>query len=324
MLNPLCRWRPLSCFALAGIAIAGNIMSELPSYGIDLTQSANSSLIALSDPIPLWSGTAPDEKGDIGAEHDTTPEDPKIKPEDRIIRLGNVTRPTITIYRPAKEKDTGATVVVCPGGGYYILAMDLEGTEICRWLNSLGVTAISLKYRVPARNGRERYAAALQDAQRAVGIVRHRAREWGIDPKRIGVLGFSAGGHLCAALSANSDRRTYPIADDADRESCRPDFTLLIYPAYLNQDKNPSLVAPEVSVTANTPPTFLLQTEDDDLVTGTLGYSMALKRAGVPLEMHIFSRGGHGYGLRPSANPVSDWPRLAGIWMKSSGFLNKP
>ena len=275
----------------------------------------------VSEPIPLWAGVAPEEKGDIGEEKDTTAPDPKGRTEDRIIRLGNVSRPTITVYRPPKEKDTGAAVVVCPGGGYYILAMDLEGTEVCQWLNSIGVTGILLKYRVPVRSARERYAAPLQDVQRAFGIVRHRAKEWGVDPKRIGVLGFSAGGHLCATLSANAAARTYSLTDDADRESCRPDFTLLIYPAYLVTEKDSTKIAPEVNVTATTPPTFILQTGDDDLVTGAFAYGLALKNAKVPVEMHIYPAGGHGYGLRPSANPVSHWPLLAETWLRSQGVL---
>src|SRR4051812_29243065 len=183
--------------------------------------------------IELWNGPAPGDKGDIGEEGDTT------KPTDRpvagkpVIRLGHVSKPTISLYRPPAAKDTGAAVVVCPGGAYQILAMDLEGTEVCDWLNSIGVTGVLLKYRVPKRAGLEKHTAALQDAQRALGIVRSKAKEWNLDPKRIGILGFSAGGHLVAALSNNYEQRTYPKVDDADAVSCRPDFAIVIYPGYL-------------------------------------------------------------------------------------------
>src|SRR6185312_2596601 len=168
-----------------------------------------------SQPIRLWPGVAPGEKGNIGPEKDSTKPDPKVPPEQYIIRLTNVTEPTITLFRPPPEKDTGASVVVCPGGAYSILAYNLEGTEVCDWLNSIGVTGVLLKYRVPARKGLEKYTAALQDVQRAIGIVRHRAAEWKLDSHRIGVMGFSAGGHLSAAASNIYEQRTYPPVDDA-------------------------------------------------------------------------------------------------------------
>jgi len=263
------------------------------------------------------------DKGDIGPERDMT------KPSDgspggkTVVRLGNVSRPTITLYQPPSDKDTGAAVVVCPGGGYRILALDLEGTEVCQWLNSIGVTGVLLKYRVPARKGLERYTAPLQDAQRALGLVRSHATEWHIDPQRIGILGFSAGGHLSVAASTHFEKRTYRQVDEADQISCRPDFTLLIYPAYLvGKEEGPEL-APEFTVTSNTPPTFLVQTEDDPVhVENSLFYYLALKKAKVPTEMHIFANGGHGYGLRPDSDKaVLTWPTLAEAWMRRSGFL---
>ena len=269
-----------------------------------------------SEPISLWPGIAPGEKGDIGVEGDTSKPNPNEPPEKHVITLGNVSYPTITLYRPAKEKNTGAAVIVCPGGGYSILALNLEGTEICQWLNSIGVTAILLKYRVPARAGRERYDAPLQDAQRAMGMARHRAAEWDIDPRRIGILGFSAGGHLSAALSTNYETRTYPAIDDADKENCRPDFTVLIYPAYLTREDDRAKLAPEIKVTEKTPPAFLAMTEDDPIhVENVFTYGLALKNAKVPFEMHVFPVGGHGYGLRPTENAVTTWPTLAGAWI---------
>ncbi len=276
-----------------------------------------------SKPIALWPGVAPGEKGDIGAEHDTTALKDG-KPEDDIIRLGNVSVPTITISRPAKDKDTGTAVVVCPGGGYSILAMNLEGMEVCKWLNSVGVTAVLLKYRVPVRAGLERFAPPLQDAQRAIGIVRHRAKEWGIDPSRVGILGFSAGGHLSATTSTNFSQRTYTAVDDSDKESCRPDFTILIYPAYLTGNEGSMQLAPEIKVTADTPPAFIAMTEDDPVhVENAFAYALALKQAKVPVELHVYSTGGHGYGLRPSKNEISHWPERLATWMASHGLLEK-
>ncbi len=275
---------------------------------------------AMPEPIYLWPGTAPGEKGDIGEEKDTTPPDPNKPDANHVMRIGNVTKPTITVYKPAPEKDTGAAVVVCPGGGYNILAYNLEGSEVCAWLNSIGVTGVLLKYRVPGRGG-QRYTAPLQDAQRALGIVRTRAKEWNIDPQRIGILGFSAGGHLSAALSTNYETRTYEAIDDADKTSCRPDFTVLVYPAYLT-NKELNALAPEIKVNAQTPPAFLVQTEDDGIhVENVIVYAAALRAAGVATELHIYPKGGHGYGLRPSANAVSHWPERVGDWLATQGWL---
>ncbi|MGO8676203.1 MAG: alpha/beta hydrolase [Limisphaerales bacterium] len=277
----------------------------------------------VSEPIPLWPKGAPDEKGDVGEEHDTTKADGGLVAGQRVIRLGNVSKPTITLYRPAKDKDTGTAVVVCPGGGYSILAMDLEGTEICEWFNSIGVTGVLLKYRVPTRPGDDEHILPLQDAQRALGLVRFHAKEWGLDPKRIGVLGFSAGGHLTAYLSTHFDKRAYQPVDDADEVSCRPDFSMPIYPAYLVLKDHENKLSPGMNVTANTPPTFLIQAEDDGVrVENSLFYFLALKEAKVPAEMHLYASGGHGYGLRPSANTITTWPKRAEEWMRGLGLLN--
>jgi acetyl esterase/lipase len=277
-----------------------------------------------SEPMALWPNGAPGEKGDIGAERDMTKPSDNLVAGKAVARIGNVTVPTLTVYSPAPEKDTGAAVVVCPGGGYSILALDLEGTEVCQWLNSAGVTGVLLKYRVPARKGLERYAAPLQDAQRALGLVRYHAAEWHIDPKRIGILGFSAGGHLAAVASTRYDTRTYESVDQADQVSCRPDFTILIYPAYLVRQTGPEL-APELNVTSNTPPAFLVQTEDDGVhVENCLYYYLALKNAHVPAEMHLFANGGHGYGLRESGKAVTSWPKRAEEWMRARGILEGP
>lgn len=264
--------------------------------------------VAAPQEIPLWPGTAPGEKGDLGPEQDTT------KPKDNliagrpVIRLGNVSKPTITIY-PAKA---GPAVVVFPGGGYNILAMDLEGTEVCEWLNSIGITAVLLKYRVPKRPGIERYAAPLQDAQRALGMVRHRAKDLGVDETKIGVLGFSAGAHLGATLAAQSAKRTYEPIDAADQLNCRPDFLLLIYPGGLVPRDQPDQLTPEVQVTSNSPPAFIVMTQDDPVrPENALLYALAIKKAGVACELHLYPKGGHGYGLRKSNEPVTGWPNLA-------------
>ena len=280
-------------------------------------------LAAEPAPIPLWPGTPPDETKPLPPEADIfkNPPDPLIAGRP-IIKLGNVSTPTITIYRPDPAKDTGATVVVCPGGGYYILALDLEGTEVCAWLNSIGVTGVLLKYRVPGREGRERHAAALQDAQRAVGMIRQRAPELGLDPQRIGILGFSAGGHLSAALGANYEKRHYAAVDAADAVSCRPDFTVLIYPGGLD---NQGVVRPEVApVKDRTPPTFIAMAEDDPVhVENAVQYYLALKSAGVPAELHLYPTGGHGYGLRRTADDVTTWPDRVADWLKTGGWLKR-
>ncbi len=275
-----------------------------------------------SEVLNLWPGTAPDEKGDIGEEADMTkPTDGKVDGR-AVIRIGNVSKPTLSIYRPVREKDTGAAVLVCPGGGYHILAMDLEGTEICDWLNSIGVTGALLKYRVPKRAGLEKHTAALQDAQRAMGLLRQNASKFGIDAGKIGVLGFSAGGHLSASLCNNYDERTYPAVDDADKTSCRPDFGVLIYPAYLTVKEEGDKIAPDLNITSNTPPTFITMTEDDPIrVETALFYSLALRKANVPFELHVDPEGGHGYGMRPSKNLVTTWPQRAEEWMRSRGLL---
>lgn len=274
--------------------------------------------------FPLWPGTAPGETNVIGEEQDMTKDGEGLVAGQRVIRLGNVSRPTMTLYRAPKDKDTGAAVVVFPGGGYNILAWDLEGTEVCDWLNSIGVNAVLLKYRVPKRPAFERHGPPLQDAQRALGLVRSRAKEFGLDPARIGVLGFSAGGHLAAALSASAAQRTYPAVDAADAVSCRPDFSILIYPAYLTLKDEGDKINPVTAVTSNTPPAFIAMTQDDAVrVETALFYSVALKQSGVPFELHIYPKGGHGYGLRRTENPVTAWNDRAAEWMKSRGLLKK-
>lgn len=280
---------------------------------------------APSAPIPLWPGRAPGETREFPAEGDLT------KPTDRlvngvpIVRLGNVTQPTITVYKPDPTNDTGAAVIVAPGGGYNILAWELEGTEVCEWLNSIGVTGVLLKYRVPSRPDRARHAAALDDAQRALGLVRHHAAEWGLDPKRIGMLGFSAGAHLSAALAAGHATRTYPAVDAADAVSCRPDFVVLVYPGgVVDRDKGDALRPEVVPVKGDAPPAIILMTQDDPVrVENALVYYAALKQAEAPAEMHLYPTGGHGYGLRRSEHLVTTWPGRVTDWLKTGGWLQR-
>jgi acetyl esterase/lipase len=274
--------------------------------------------------VPAEPAGIPARPAMVGAEHDTTTAKDHIVGGRRVIRLGDVSEPTITLYAAPKDHNTGAAVVVFPGGAYRILAIDLEGTEVCDWLNGIGVNCVLLKYRVPDSGPYPKSAAALQDAQRAMGMVREHAAAWGIDPNRLGVLGFSAGGHLAAAVSTHYDARLYPKVDAADDESCRPDFAIVIYPGYLAIAERNMEFNPDIPVTAQTPPTFLVQAEDDPVhVENVIEYFMQLKRAGVAAELHVYTHGGHGYGLRPTDLPVTHWPELAATWMRTMGVISR-
>ena len=274
--------------------------------------------------IELWPNGAPGENADLGEERDMTKPTDGLIAGKPVIRLGNVSKPRISIYRAPREKANGAAVLVCPGGGYHILAMDLEGTEVCDWLNSIGVTAALLHYRVPQRPGLSKHTAPLQDAQRALGLLRRQATGWGIDPQRIGVLGFSAGGHLSALLSNGSEGRAYPLVDDADKINCRPNFAILVYPGGLTRKEEGDKISPELTITTNTSPTFIAMAQDDPVrVENAMFYALALKQAHVPFELHVYPSGGHGYGLRPSEAVVTTWPARAADWLRSGGWLEK-
>ena len=243
-----------------------------------------------------------------------------------------VARPTMTVYSP-RGKNTGAAVVVLPGGGFEVLAIDLEGTEVCDWLTSRGITCVLLKYRVPSEpydwhcdcrpDGLATSTRSLEDVQRTIGLVRLRAGQWHIDPHRIGVLGFSAGGYLAAEISTKFRQRLYAPVDDADKQSTRPDFAVLVYPGHLAPGKTDgNTLNPNVPVTRDTPPAFLVQAEDDNVdgVNQSLTYYAALKKAGVPVEMHLFAQGGHAFGLRRTAFPITAWPRLVETWLRTIGM----
>lgn len=269
--------------------------------------------------VPIWPGAIPDAVPVKGPE----------EMSNTGMCVGKVSTPTMTVY-PAKGKNTGAAVVIFPGGGYWILAMDIEGTDVCDWLTAKGVTCILLKYRVPGNNLFPRSGCypkspmALEDAQRTIRLVRAHASEWKIDPNKIGVLGFSAGGHLVAATSTLYDKKLYKPVDAADKLSCRPNFAVALYPGHLLENTTGNFQLNKyVPVTKQTPPTFIVQAENDpvDDVQNSLVYFAALKKAGVPSEMHIYADGKHAFGLRRTKLPVTRWPELAELWMKSIGVL---
>lgn len=258
--------------------------------------------------LNVWPGKAP------GAAQDVQERWEKKK-------VTNVTQPTLEVFRPEKDKDTGVAVIVCPGGGYQALMMDYEGEDVARWLNTIGITGIVLKYRVPAPQGTPRWEPALQDAQRSIRIARNNAKEWHIDPNRIGILGFSAGGHLAAATSTNADHDSYKPIDAIDSTSSRPDFAVVIYPGGVIQ-RGKDTLSPEIRVTSQTPPMFIVQANDDRVNSENSVYLyLALKKANVPAELHIYSTGGHGFGLRPSDKPCSTWPQRCAEWMRAQGIL---
>jgi acetyl esterase/lipase len=277
--------------------------------------------------VPIWPGKVPDAQPVSGPEFLSTRNNVAGRPW---VAAEKVSRPTMTVYSP-KGRNTGAAVVVFPGGGYWVLAMDLEGTEVCDWLTSRGITCVLLKYRVPGDRLQPQSGPypdspmALEDAQRTVGLVRHHAAEWNIDPHKIGVLGFSAGGHLVAAISTHFERRLYPVVDTADKESCRPDFAVALYPGHLWIDDDKFELNPAVPVTKQTPPTFLLQAEDDhvDGINQSLVYYIALKNADVPVEMHLYAHGGHAFGLRRTKFPITEWPGLVEKWLGTIGMTSE-
>jgi acetyl esterase/lipase len=267
--------------------------------------------------LNLWPHAAPGAQPNSAPEVDTTTAKDDLIAGQPLIRLGNVSVPTLTVY-PPKVNNTGAAIVVLPGGAYHILAIDLEGTEVCDWLNSVDITCVLVKYRVPDSGPYPQSSDALQDAQRTLGIVRSRAAEWHIDRDRIGVLGFSAGAHLSAALSTHFNQRLYEPVDAADKVSCRPDFAVIVYPGYLALAEQNFAPNSEIHVTSQTPPSFMVQAEDDPVhVENSTVYFLALKNAKVPAELHLYANGGHGYGLRRTELPVTEWPKLVETWLQT-------
>ncbi len=265
----------------------------------------------------LWPSTPPgDITGEVGEE----------KVEVRgVKRVSNVTEPTITYFLSGSAKATGTTVLVCPGGAYNILAIEHEGEDVCKWLNEIGVHAVLLKYRVPRRKNREPHAAPLQDAQRAMGLIRKAGKSWEVPLSKLGILGFSAGGNLAVMTATSFKERTYTKVDDADNFSCRPDFSMPIYPAYLLDEKKKEKLSSHIQITRECPPFFFAHTGDDHIpAEGSVLTYLSLEKSGVVgNELHIYSFGGHGYGLRPSKHSVSQWPKRAQSWLASLGLIKE-
>jgi len=281
--------------------------------------------------VEVWPGEPPDESATIAAERirmsprlDRT----KVEVTEPTRLITDVSKPTLTIYRPAKDKESGTAIIICPGGGYWDLYWQLEGEEVSAWLNSIGATGIILKYRVPRRPDEPKGEPArrpLQDAQRALSLVRSKAGEWALNPQRIGMLGFSAGGHLVLATATSFDARTYEPRDEVDHISCRPDFAIAVYPGYLKA-KDKDELAPGLHIPSGTPPVFLAHGGDDIIAPPehSLLMYLALKRAGVPAELHIYARAAHDFGVRPSDQPCSTWTEACANWLRYQGLLLAP
>ncbi len=270
--------------------------------------------------IKLWPGTPPGPAREVGEEEDITKPEDRLIAGRRIIKLANVAMPEAHVYLPPKDKRSGSAVVVCPGGGFHILAWDLEGTEVAEWLTSIGVTAIVLKYRVPTGSVDPKWLQPVQDAQRTLSIVRSRAADWGLKTDQIGILGFSAGGHT-AGRTALTTERLYEPVDEADRQPFLPDAAILIYPAYF-ANKEETKLAEDLKVTKDSPKMFMVHAFDDPItVQSSLLLTSALKKAGVASELHVYDTGGHGYGLRPvDGQPVTMWPKRCDDWLKRNAW----
>jgi len=288
-----------------------------------------SSLSAQNFTLKVWPNGAPIKNNPPGEEHSWV---------DGIKRIENISEAEIYVYLPEKDKSTGAAVVICPGGGYWIEAIEHEGTQIAEFLQKNGVAGIVLKYRLPYGNPE----IPLMDAQRAIRLVRSKAKEWNIDPDKIGIAGASAGGHLASTAGTHFDSGDPKSGDPLARLSCRPDFMLLLYPVvtfkeewgHMGSRKN--LIGPgndwkmveeysnELQVTADTPPAFLVLADDDKSVPprNSIEFYLAMKKFGIPAEMHIFSEGGHGFGMKPTGLPVSNWPNLFIGWLKSRDIIS--
>lgn len=276
--------------------------------------------------VELWPGAAPDEIGNIGPERvrmSPVLDRKQVEVTESTRLITGVTKPTLTIYRPAKEWDTGTAILICPGGGYWNLYWQLEGEEVAAWLNSIGITGIILKYRVPRRPDepeKEPARRPLQDAQRAISLARSKAGEWDIRPDRIGIIGFSAGGHLAIATATSFEKRTYAPIDGIDKASCRPDFAIPVYSGYLKA-KDKDELASDLRIPQGTPPIFLVHGSDDVISppeNSALMY-LALKRAGIPAELHIYANTTHDFGVRQNNRPYAAWTTACALWLRDLG-----
>lgn len=296
-------------------------MKKLFFYSILLSMAFAFQSHAQDETITLFPGGAPGEKIQLTEKSEVS----GSTGGEPVLSITDVSSPTISVYFAPEELSSGTAMVVCPGGAYNFLSYNMEGTEVCEWLNSLGITAVLLKYRVPRREGQPKHLAPLQDVQRALSCVRFHAEEWGLQPDKIGVMGFSAGGHLSCMASTAFAERAYDPIDEWDKKSCRPDFCLLVYPAYI--DGEGFRLAEEVKISENVPPTMMIQTEDDvDYVNSSIFYFFALKEAKIPAWLHIYSSGGHGYGLRDTGHAVNEWHKRAEDWFLELGLIdsNRP
>jgi acetyl esterase/lipase len=282
--------------------------------------------------VPLWPETVALAKPDTGDHPEATGNGSPLVGGRMWYWASYVTRPTMTVYRP-KGRNTGATMMVLPGGGFYAVATDLEGTEVCDWVVRQGMTCVLLKYRTPQvwpqENGKQqrpKVLLGLEDAQRAMGVLRQRASTYGIDPHKIGVIGFSAGAYLVANMS-NTEERTYPATDAADRQSPRPDFAIVAYTARMldnSKGKNTLDLQPWVKISPNAPPTLIIHAMNDptDNVRQGMAYALALNDAGVPVDMRLYAKGGHAFGMRPTADPITrEWPGQVKQWLRTLGVL---
>lgn len=281
--------------------------------------------------VDLWPGKAPGDVGIAGEEKFF-----ELKVGGKLYEVGgkptkwktNVTKPTLTVYPAPQDNNTGVTMLICPGGGYHNLGWDVEGEEVAAWLNSIGMTGIILKYRCPRREGDVKGVPPLgpvKDAQRAISLVRSKAQEWGINPQKIGMVGFSAGGHLVGAVATNFEQRTYEPIDDIDKISCRPDFAVILYSGYFKVSE-PDGLSPTIRVTPAAPPLFIVHATDDKIsdVDHSVTMYLAMKRAGVPAELHVYASGGHGFGVRQVGHPCETWTVRCTDWLRNRGILESP
>lgn len=270
--------------------------------------------------VDLWPEKPPGYQVTGGPERDTSTADSRLVAGRSIIRLGQVSAPQLHVYPAAEATRNGTAVVICPGGAFKILAWDLEGTEVAEWLNSLGVTAAVLKYRVPTHDAETDWVPPVQDAQRAIRWLRANREKWSIDAEKIGIMGFSAGGKTAAMTAISGKTELYEPIGAIDEQSPRPDFQMLIYPAYLVDEAGQ--LRPEVTISETSPPAFLVHAQDDPVPNqNSVKYFLALDGADVPAELHVFQSGGHGYGLRETEQPVSDWPDLCEDWLRLRGLV---
>lgn len=309
----------LCCGIMATLFLAESLSAQdtapMVARGLTMTPAVE---------ISLWNGAVPGEKGNIPDEvAQLGGRDGKENPP--VLRIENVSKPMLSLFPSTVGTAPVAgrpCVVIFPGGGYNILAYNHEGVEVADWLNSLGISAVVCKYRVPRRADMAKHIAPLQDAQRCIRLVRHHAKEWGIDSQKIGVMGFSAGGHLTIMAATAFNETTYPKMDEADDLSCRPDFALPIYPAYIQGDdrntynKRATPISPEIKITKEIPPFFMSITDDDWVAAmGPAKIYLEMRELGVPCELHIFVKGGHGYGMRPEKGRQARWNELAATWL---------